>query len=254
MRGAHRCSRPRKERILTISTTRRFYTTEPGPCPYLDGRREQRIVTVLTGEDEDAALSAFTEIGFRRSQTYLYRPACPSCRRCVPVRIVVDAFEPSRRYRKILRRNADLSVELKPAIATEEQFELFSRYLGVRHAEGSMAHMDWQDYQAMLEDSPGCTMIAEFRYADGTLAAASLTDRLRNGLSGVYKFFDPEAKNRSLGTHVILWHVQAAAGMALPYVYLGYWVEGSATMDYKAQFQPLERLDTRGWRTWDEER
>ncbi|SNB60914.1 arginine-tRNA-protein transferase [Arboricoccus pini] len=236
---------------MTITTPRRFYTTELAPCPYLDGLKEQRVLTTLRGEDSEAALSAFTEIGFRRSQTYLYRPACPSCRRCVPVRIVADRFEPSRRFRKVLRRNADLSWAVLPSVASEEQFELFHRYLAARHPDGSMMSMEWADYRAMLEDSPACTMIIEFRYADGRLAGVSLTDQLRNGLSGVYKFFDPIQSARSLGTFIILWHVQEAVRRKLPYVYLGYWVEGSKTMDYKADFQPAERLGIRGWQLFE---
>ena len=230
---------------------RAFYTTEKAPCPYLPGRREQRLVTTL-GPDARASLSFFTELGFRRSQTFLYRPVCQGCSACVPVRIVAVRFQPSRTFRKVLQRNADLRIELKPPIATDEQYELFQRYQDARHELGSMRDMDRLDYAVMIEDAAASTLVMEARYPDGRLAAVSLTDRLSNGLSGVYKFFDPEAARRSLGTFVILWHISQARGEGLAYVYLGYWIKGSPTMDYKARFQPLERFDGATWRPMEE--
>ena len=232
--------------VASALAKRAFYTTEAAPCPYLPNRREQRLVTTLL-PDAQSSLSHFAELGFRRSQSFLYRPMCDSCSACVPVRIVVAGFRPSRNLRKVLQRNDDLLVELKPAISTDEQFELFARYQAARHGHGSMREMNRLDYALMIEDAPGSTMVMEARFPDGRLAAVSLTDRLVNGLSGVYKFFDPDVPKRSLGTFVILWHVLAARGQGLPFVYLGYWVKGSPTMDYKVRFQPLERYDGKGW-------
>lgn len=231
---------------IGLPAQRRFYTTEPAPCPYLENRVEQRIVTTL-GPDARTSLSFFTQLGFRRSQTFLYRPACPGCRACVPVRIVVDRFTDSRGWRKILRRNEDLRVAVLPAAATDEQFELFRRYQLSRHGDGSMALMDRVDYAALVEDAAALTLVAEFRFTDGRLAGASITDRLSDGLSGVYKFFEPNEARRSLGTFIILWHIAQARALGLPYVYLGYWIAGAPTMAYKARFQPLERLTGQGW-------
>jgi leucyl-tRNA---protein transferase len=233
---------------LSLTNPRRFYTTEPGECPYLEGKVEQRVVTTLGRSDATESLNVFSELGFRRSQTYLYRPACPRCNACVPVRIVVQDFVPSRRFRKVLVRNEDLGVSIEPAIATDEQYELFRRYQQARHSEGSMAQMDRFDFTSMVEDAAPVTLMAEFRYRDGSLAGVSLTDQLSSGLSGVYKFFDPAAARRSLGTFIVLWHIARARELGLPYVYLGYWIAGSKTMDYKADFQPLERLQGGQWR------
>jgi leucyl-tRNA---protein transferase len=233
---------------VSLSSPRRFYTTEPGHCPYLTGRVEQRIVTTWAGPESEDSLTFFTDLGFRRSQTFLYRPTCPQCNACVPVRIKVDEFQPSRRFRKVSARNADLQVACEPPIATEEHYELFQRYQQARHGEGSMAQMDRIDFGAMIEDAAPGTFLATFRYPDGRLAGVSLTDRLRTGLSGVYKFFDPEAGRRSLGTFIVLWHVARARELGLPFVYLGYWISGAKTMDYKVSFQPLERLENGRWR------
>ena len=131
--------------------------------------------------------------GFRRSQALAYRPACPGCTACVPVRIPVERFRLNRGWRRIWRQNADLVAAERRAVATREQFALFQRYLESRHGESGMAAMTWADFRAMIDDSPVDSRIVEWRRADGSLIAASLTDRSPSGLSGVYKFFDPEA-------------------------------------------------------------
>ncbi|MGH6943881.1 MAG: arginyltransferase [Geminicoccaceae bacterium] len=225
-----------------------FFSTELAPCPYLEGRRERRLVTVLEGSAADRRHDQLMLAGFRRSQGLAYRPVCPGCQACVPVRIPVAAFRLTRPWRRILRRNADLAAAERRAVATKEQFALFRRYLAGRHAESGMAVMEWDDYRVMIDDSPVDSLLIEWRRADGSLIAASLTDRCASGLSGVYKFFEPEEPHRSLGTQIILWHVQRAREIGLPYVYLGYWIAGSPKMAYKARFHPLEHLTPAGWR------
>jgi arginyl-tRNA--protein-N-Asp/Glu arginylyltransferase len=224
-----------------------FFSTELAPCPYLSDRAERRLVTSLDRAAADDRHEQLMQVGFRRAQRFAYRPACPGCRACVPVRIPVARFATTRGWRRILRRNADLVACERPLVATEEQFALFSRYLAGRHAEGGMSAMSWADYRAMIDDSPVAGLVAEWRRPDGSLIAVSLTDRCLSGLSGVYKFFDPAEGRRSLGSLIVLWHVQRARELRLPYVYLGYWVAGSAKMAYKARFQPLERLTVDGW-------
>ena len=197
-----------------------FFSTEPAACPYLPDRHERRLVTALDGADPDRLHDRLMRAGFRRSQGLAYRPACPGCQACVPVRIPV---------------------------ATPEQFGLFQRYLVSRHGASGMATMSWPDYRAMIEDSPVDSLLIEWRRPDTSLIAASLTDRAAGGLSGVYKFFDPDESRRSLGTLAILWHVRRAEELGLPYVYLGYWIAASPKMAYKARFRPLERLTAQGW-------
>jgi arginine-tRNA-protein transferase len=225
-----------------------FFSTELAPCPYLTGRRERRLVTLLEGDTAEARHDQLMRAGFRRSQGLAYRPACPGCQACVPVRIPVAQFGLGQAWRKILRRNRDLTVQETRAGATEEQYALFRSYLAGRHAEGGMAEMTWTDYRAMVDDTPIDSLVVEWRRADGSLIAVSLTDRCASGLSGVYKFFDPDETRRSLGTQIILWHVSRARELGLPYVYLGYWIADSPKMAYKARFRPLERLTPDGWR------
>jgi arginine-tRNA-protein transferase len=226
--------------------SRSFYATQPAPCPYIDGRTEQRIVTPFFAGDDAVFFDGLNQAGFRRSHGFLYRPACPGCQACVPVRVPVDRFVWTRRFRKVWNRNVDLVAELRPARATDEQFALFKRYLLARHDDGGMARMSREDYRELVENAPADTMIVEFRKTD-ELVAVALSDRLLSGLSGVYKFFAPELEKRSPGTFVILWHIAEAARLGLPFVYLGYWIEQSRKMRYKAQFQPMQQLGPNGW-------
>jgi arginine-tRNA-protein transferase len=226
-----------------------FFSTEPAPCPYLAGRLERRLVTAIAGSDPERLHDRLLRAGFRRSQGFVYRPACTGCQACVPVRIPVARFRFRRTWRRILRDNDDLAVSERRAAATHEQYALFRRYLEGRHVESGMADMTWADFRTMIDDSPIDTRVVEWRRtADRSLIAASLTDCCPSGLSGVYKFFDPDEPRRSLGSLIILWHVRRALELDLPYVYLGYWIAKSPKMDYKARFKPLEHLTPNGWR------
>ncbi len=225
-----------------------FLGTLTQPCPYLPDRVESKVVTELFGADAQATHDDLVRAGFRRSHALAYRPACPACNECVPVRIPAADFQPSRSLRRVWRRNADLQSSEEPARATGEQFALFTRYQRWRHADGAMAAMDFTDYRAMVEDSPVDTMMVEFRDRAGRLVAASLTDRVADGLSGVYKVFDPDEQRRSAGTHIVLWHVDRARALGLAYVYLGYAIAGCRKMDYKTRFRPIECLGPDGWR------
>ena len=172
------------------------------------------------------------------------------------MRLPVPEFTFSRSQRKVLVRNADLSRDLVEAEATTEQFQLLRRYLTTRHPTGGMSDMGWLDYVAMVEDTAVRTHLIEYRLPStdggpGDLVAVTLTDLLKDGLSMVYSFYDPTMERRSLGRFAILDHVRQAAIVGLPFVYLGYWVQGSAKMDYKADFRPMETLGKLGWSRLD---
>jgi arginine-tRNA-protein transferase len=225
-----------------------FFLTPGGPCPYLPGRTERKVFARLTGSLAQPLNEALTHSGFRRSQSIAYRPACEGCSACVSVRIIAEEFEFSRGQRRILKRNDDLVRSEVPAEATREQFALLRTYLDSRHAGGGMSDMGLFDYVAMVEETPVSTQIIEYRRgADGPLIACALSDVLRDGLSMVYSFFHPGEDARSLGTFMILDHVRSARMRMLRHVYLGYWVQGSDKMDYKARFKPMEALGREGW-------
>ena len=234
----------------TLPHAPQFYVTAPQPCPYLHGRAERKLFTALHGDGAADLNNALSRQGFRRSQNVLYRPSCESCVACMSARIRVADFQPSRTQRRLMRRNAGLRRLATSAWATEEQFDLFRRYLDSRHADGGMADMDIFEFAAMIEETPVKTRVIEYRCSgdrpdrlapgDDFLAAVCLTDVLDDGLSLVYSFYHPILQAASLGTYLILDHIEIARAAKLPYVYLGYWVPGSRKMDYKARFSALE--------------
>ena len=231
--------------------TLQFYATAPYPCSYLPDRQARSQVATPSHLIQSDLYSDLVAKGFRRSGMFTYRPYCDGCQACVPIRVVSEDFTPDRTQRRILRANADLTVSEMPARATAEQFTLFQRYQKNRHADGDMAAMGYYDYRAMIEDTPISTGILEFRDAQDRLLGACLTDWLADGLSAVYSFFDTDQEKRSLGTFAVLWLIGRARSLGLPYVYLGYWVNGAARMQYKTRYRPLERLGPNGWECFD---
>ena len=210
------------------------------------------MFTHLVGDRAGDLNDLLTHGGFRRSQSIAYRPACDQCRACVSVRVIANEFRPSRNFRKVLARNADIVGEQRSAVPTSEQYSIFRAYLDQRHRHGGMADMTVLDYAMMVEDSHVTTKIVEYRVRGdagrpGDLLAVGLTDVLSDGLSMVYSFYEPDVADRSLGTLMILDHIARARRMGLAYVYLGYWVRGSRKMDYKGRFLPQERLMAEGW-------
>jgi leucyl-tRNA---protein transferase len=212
------------------------------------GRTERKVVTEITGPDADGLHDRLSRAGFRRSHNIAYAPVCPSCQACVPIRIPVATFQPGRTLRRIARTDALLEGFEVPARATAEQFQLFQRYQQARHGDGDMATMSFYDYRAMVEDTPIETFIVEFRDPDDRIVGACLVDKLGDGLSAVYSFFAPGLERQSLGTYTILWLIERALSLGLPYVYLGYWVPESRKMAYKARFRPAEVLAGGSWR------
>ena len=237
--------------------TPQFYLTAPSPCPYLPGQEERKVFTHLVGERAAELNNILTQGGFRRSQSIAYRPACETCRACVSVRVIAAEFTPTAGMRRVGERNDYVIAEMRGPTPSSEQYSVFRAYLDTRHRDGGMADMTVLDYAMMVEDSHVDTRIVEYRLrgpdsaitgkGDGPLIAVALTDVLRDGLSMVYSFFDPDFSSRSLGTLMILDHIARARKMGLDYVYLGYWVPRSRKMDYKGRFLPQERLMPNGW-------
>jgi len=232
-----------------------FYVTAPQPCPYLPGRFERKLFTHLTHDKPPALVDNLLKGGFRRSQNIAYMPYCEGCQACVSVRVVVGEFEPGRSLRRVIEINSDLVARRLQATPTSEQYSLFRGYIDARHADGGMADMTVLDYAMMVEDSIIDTFVTEYRaqpLAAGRsdkqpLLAVALCDRLSDGISMVYSFYEPEAARRGLGTYMILEHIAYARRLGVPYLYLGYWIQGSPKMSYKKRFQPQEHLTGNGW-------
>jgi arginine-tRNA-protein transferase len=250
--GAAKLERPRPRSLGTgaagfAEPAEQFFATTPVACPYVPGRAERKLIVELTGHAAADFYDELSRAGFRRSHRFAYRPSCGLCNACVPVRIAVARFADSRSSRRVRNLNRALAGALAPARATEEQFRLFQAYQRSRHCDSDMAAMGYGDYQAMVEETPVRTATVEFRDVEGRLAAVTLLDRLDDGLSAVYSFYDPAGARQSLGTWSILWLVEECRRQGLAYVYLGYWIAGAPKMAYKGRFPALERLGRDGW-------
>lgn len=239
--------RPGRPAGFGIAGVHQFFATAPVPCPYIAGRAERKLVVELAGRGAGLFYDELSRVGFRRSHRFAYRPACHLCDACVPVRIDVARFADSRSTRRVRNLNRAVAGRLIAPRATVEQFRLFMAYQRSRHRDSDMAAMSYSEYRAMVEDTTVRTAIADFRSPEGDLVAVSLIDRLDDGLSAVYSFYDATRERQSLGTWSILWLVEECRRADLPYVYLGYWIAESPKMAYKARFPALERLVGSSW-------
>ena len=228
----------------------RFFVTAPSPCPYLPGRLERKVFAELKRRDAPEMNEALARIGFRRSQNIVYRPACENCDACVSARVVASEFTPGASQKRLLKRHADLEVAACQPWSTQEQFDLLQDYVSARHPTGGMAMMDAFDFADMVEQTPVDTVVVEYRDpVTKRLVGACLTDKQSDGLSMVYSFYAADLAERpGLGTFIILDHIVRAARAGLPFVYLGYWIDGCDRMTYKTRFKPVELLGVSGWR------
>jgi leucyl-tRNA---protein transferase len=223
-----------------------LYRTGEHPCGYY----AERIARDLVLDPRDPALpSAYPSAlvqGFRRSGGHVYRPNCPACKACVPVRMYVRDFRPDRSQRRCLRDNIDVIDRMTPPLRTRETFALYQRYLHARHGDGPMADTDEEDFDRFISSDWSPTHFLQLRLGERLLGVA-VTDAIPDALSAVYTFFDPDEHARSLGTLAILRQIALAQRTGRDYLYLGYWIDGHPKMHYKARFRPLQVLGKSGW-------
>ena len=234
----------------TLPQNPQFYVTAPQDCPYLDNQVERKLFTALYGINSKRLNNSLSKQGFRRSQNVLYRPSCANCTACMSARISSTEFKPSKSQKRIISKNSDIVRVVNPPLATDAQYDLFKQYITARHPNGGMSDMDADDFTAMIEETNVESRLIEYyakKNGELELISFSLVDILDDGISMVYSVFNPDFKEKSLGTYMILDHNSLALEMDLKFVYLGYWVEGSNKMDYKKRFSSLEVFTNEKW-------
>jgi arginine-tRNA-protein transferase len=228
-----------------------LYVTATYPCSYMPGRIARSQVAVPSSLLHTQAYAQLVQKGFRRSGEFIYRPHCDHCQACTSIRVPVADFSPSRSQRRALTRHGNLVTTISQPFSSEEHFALYQRYQKTRHTGGGMDHDDIGQYIEFLVSTHVNSSLIEFREPAGSadagrLKMVSIIDRLRDGLSAVYTFFDPEA-GQAYGTFNVLWQISHARALGLPYVYLGYWIQDCKKMAYKLKFRPNELLINSAW-------
>lgn len=233
---------------MTVLSNLKVFATHPHECSYLPSEQATTLFVDPAAPVDRQLYSQLSDLGFRRSGPHLYRPHCAGCDACIPARIPVERFAPNRQQRRIWQRNQDLRVEDRTDLSAPEFYELYARYIEVRHRDGDMYPPTRQQFESFLTREWDVTHYFCFYEAERLIAVA-VVDVIDGGLSAIYTFFDPDATSRSLGVYAVLWQIEHARRLHLPNIYLGYWIKQCRKMAYKINYRPIELLIGGRWIT-----
>ena len=223
-----------------------FFQTQPHNCSYLDKQTASTVFLNPKQTIDQALYAQLSEYGFRRSGKHIYKPLCADCNACVPMRIPVQLFSPSKSQKRVLNKNSNLKYTIVSSIDTDEHYQLYERYINERHHDGDMYPPSRDQFDNFLGNEWHSTCYYEFR-DNGKLIATSVADVMDNGISAVYTYYDPSENKRSLGRFVILFLIQQTKKLDLASLYLGYWIKNSHKMNYKSAYRPLEIQSGNQW-------
>lgn len=232
---------------MTSLAELRFFTTPEHDCSYLDDRQAITLFVDPTVEINTELYSALSAIGFRRSGTHIYRPYCESCSACIPVRVPVALHQLKRRHKRIINKNKNVRVYRVNPASTDEYFELYKKYIDLRHSDGDMYPAELAQFKSFLVEGRPEASFYEFRL-DNKLIALTVADRLKDGISAIYTFFDPDMHQLSPGVFAVLWLIAETRELSLNYLYLGYWIKQSQKMNYKLDYQPTQTYSNHEWK------
>lgn len=226
----------------------KLFQTQEHDCSYRSGFRASTLFVDPELDVNDSIYSELNFLGFRRSGQHFYKPQCKSCDACIACRVDVRAFNPNRQQKRTLNRNSDLTQTVNTSLSNfDEHYTLYQKYIAERHHDGDMHPATLEQFEQFIMHGLENTLFIEYR-KNGALLATSVIDQLADGLSAIYTYFDPSESARSPGVYTILKNVELAMQYQLPFLYLGYWIEGCNKMQYKTDYKPIELLIDGQWR------
>jgi leucyl-tRNA---protein transferase len=223
-----------------------LFLTQEHPCGYLEGEHAQSVFVHLSYPLTTSIYARLIEQGFRRSGDEIYAPRCPHCSACIPVRLPVEKFKPSRNQKRCINKNISTQAIVKPAVFEQAHYDMYLRYQAIRHSDGSMANANPDDYLNFLSSSWCDTRFVEFSI-NNELAGVAVIDQFEHAWSAVYTFFEPKFSSYSLGVYAVLWQIEQAYLQQKDFLYLGFWIKACKKMAYKTDYQPIQTFIDNQW-------